>query len=115
MKVIIEGRHTDHGASTTIVAWTNDVEVKIDNVSGSGKHWEETAVGPEDGLIVVQDISNSGKHNCYIQQMSGHRVNVSLPEGASCVCELTNTGLIRAFWPEGDGNLAKSRRLERVR
>jgi len=88
-ELIIAGRNTGMAAITTIVACSQTVQVRKFDHSRTGNHWSEAASGSEDGLIVVQDISNSGRHNCYAQRLSGERVTVEMPAGRCiwCICE----------------------------
>ncbi|MBM2821079.1 MAG: hypothetical protein HW405_839 [Candidatus Berkelbacteria bacterium] len=83
----IGGRSTGMGASTTIVACSPTVKVRDFDRSGSGSHWSEAAEGPDDGIIVVKDVANSGRHNCYAQRLNGERMQVAVPDG-QCVCDI---------------------------
>jgi len=63
---LISCRRTKMGASTRTVVLREPAEVRAFNTSRTGRHWEEEVVLGEGGVVFVEDISNSGKHRCYV-------------------------------------------------
>ena len=92
-RITIGGRSTRMGAFTSIVACSQTVKVRVFDRSGSGNHWSEAGEGPDDGIIVVKDVANSGRHNCYAQRLNGERVQMAVPDGR-CICEEEQYGLL---------------------
>jgi hypothetical protein len=89
-ELVIGCRSTGKGACTRITAHSPNVQVRTFDTSRTGNHWSEAASGSDDNIIVIQDISNSGKHDCFAQKLSGGRTSlaISLPAGV-CICEMT--------------------------
>ena len=61
---IFEARSTGRGALTHAIA-NDTVRVVSLDASGSVYHWREKVVGEVGAEFGVQNISNSGQHNCY--------------------------------------------------
>jgi len=89
----IPGRATKAGAVTKVervVIFEGDIKVKKTRVSRSGSHWVyEVYTKPNSrGLIVVEDLTNSGKDQSYILVIENGRpvekIYVSV-EGATSV------------------------------
>jgi hypothetical protein len=79
MEVTIDCRDTGHGALTYCAVWEG-AEVRQHSASKSGNHWRETVSLKPDGWVKVIDISNSGKHNCYILRGDGTREQLCEPD-----------------------------------
>jgi hypothetical protein len=62
----IEGRSTRKGALTEAVAIGGDVSIREISRSRTGRHWEDEVELGDDGVVFVTDISNSGKHSCFV-------------------------------------------------
>jgi len=65
-RVIVSCRHTGMGARTHTEVLREPVEIRVFNRSRRGNHWEEEVSIGEGGIAFVVDISNSGKHRCYL-------------------------------------------------
>lgn len=112
----IEGKRTTTGAQRSVV-FCHGAEMSVQNESQSGNHWEEIVTGS--GFILVRDISNTGKHYCYMAcVIDGEEVyKRTCPESRNfswihyvcghsynCFCELENSFLsgrydIQKFFP----------------
>lgn len=78
----IDCRATGRGASTTVVEEANARIIK-QNESESENHWEELIIFfSEDAYVIVEDISNTGKHRCFKLTATGERTPHSCGECA---------------------------------
>jgi len=80
MKKVIECRRTGCGAVTRVAAYSDGVEVRVFARSRTGNHWKEEIIfsAPEDWAL-IRDISNSGKHSCFLLYGDGHTETVCSP------------------------------------
>ena len=85
MKLPIACSCTRAGAITTIVACSPTVRIREFDHSRTRKNWMEEASGPVDGIIVVQDVSNTGHHYCSAHRLTGDRITIEVP--GRCICE----------------------------
>jgi len=77
MKIILDCRNTGRGAYT---AFAREHCAKVFDRSRTGNHWKEVVEAEPGDRLFVHDISNSGKHNCYVlvvQAGGDHRREVS--------------------------------------
>jgi len=65
-RITISCRSTGMGARTYAEVLRQPVEIVEFNRSRRGNHWEEEISIGEGGVAFVVDISNSGKHRCYV-------------------------------------------------
>lgn len=95
MKQYIDCRSTGRGAYTSIIAHEQpSVTVREVDRSRTGNHWREVVVGPPGELYVLQDISNSGKHNCAVFAIGhGEPLLPDLADEYECVCECPEEAL----------------------
>lgn len=62
---LIEGRRTRMGALTQVKDNPN-ITINIESQSKTSNHWIEIVSGKDGTRFEVIDISNSGKHNCFM-------------------------------------------------
>ena len=82
-RTILECRSTGKGAQTEACILSGSASIRIFDLSLTGNHWKEEITWEDDGssniIIFVTDISNSGKHNCYLLNPP----DMTLPEAES--------------------------------
>lgn len=84
----IEGKRTTKGAERRVVFFSKGVGVSAENHSESGRHWDEIVTGS--GFILVRDVSNTGKHYCYLACISNNEEQHRVKKDDYCVCILEN-------------------------
>ena len=87
VKIVMEGRRTGKGAYTQTVIFSirQKKEIQPHKVehSRTGNHWTNTwFLFPGKYILSKKDISNSGKHNCYISLMEVTEEGYELIEGS---------------------------------
>jgi hypothetical protein len=86
-KFRLAAKMTERGANIQIIAHSEGVEIRTKQIPGKRLSlWTEQVAGPDDGLIVVTNVSNSGVHHCYIQRISGI-IEAVVPSRGHCICE----------------------------
>lgn len=80
--VYIGCRRTGRGAYTT-------AHGEVVERSGTGNHWTEKVVLSPGGKVPVTDISNTGKHRCYMLSIdeSGEEIRDHNREIECTICE----------------------------
>ena len=85
----IDCRRTGEGATTFTV---KNPAIKITRYceSKTGNHWLENVEGKEGSQFSVKDISNSGKHRCFVciidtSAVEGYRVLPQTEGGRRCL------------------------------
>lgn len=71
---LIECRSTRMGALTQVKDNPN-ITINIESQSKTGNHWTEIVSGKDGTQFEVIDISNSGKHNCFIAVLDNEAVD----------------------------------------
>ncbi|KKN58772.1 hypothetical protein LCGC14_0548670 [marine sediment metagenome] len=74
VKCLIEGRQTRMGALTQVKDNPN-ITIDIVSESKTGNHWTELVSGKDGTQFEVIDISNSGKHNCFIATLDNKEID----------------------------------------
>lgn len=81
--IILEGRRTGQGAYTSCQSGVRF------GYSKTGNHWQEKITLEEGESTLVVDISNSGKHNCYVLICDKGVIQVSRRNSSRnwpCIC-----------------------------
>ena len=101
MKVYLDCRSTGRGAYT---AFHRSWEPEVFDCSKSGNHWQEVVDVEPGDMIAVHDISNSGKHNCYVLVVSadGEHRHVTPPGWRPEHCPVCADEVVRDGWSDGD-------------
>lgn len=81
----IEGKRTAKGAQRSVM-YCHGVETTVQNMSHTGNHWDEIVTGS--GFILVRDVSNRGKHYCYLACIINNEEQHRVRKDDYCVCEL---------------------------
>jgi len=96
----VYGRSTGMGAYTSMrvkKVLKGEARVKRYNYSRTGNHWEEALLVKPDteAIVYVTDISNSGKHYCYVLHVvvdaSGNVTTNVVAEAAGGLCPIHDT------------------------
>ncbi len=91
--MIIDCRSTGMGARTFARPMTDGISIRQFGWSGTGNHWREEITGT--GMMVIIDVSNSGRHYCRLVETADGRerrewlsAQQAAREGGPCPCEL---------------------------
>lgn len=86
--VVVDCRATAQGAFTSVVGGSEGVVVRQYDISKTGNHWLESVQWTgSDQWVLVKDVSNSGKHRCYVSHSDGSR-KPAIMEYGRCACEV---------------------------
>lgn len=67
MKKILDCRSTGKGAFTDVVNASEGIIIREFDRSRTGNHWKkEIEFSSNEDAVEIHDISNSGKHSCYL-------------------------------------------------
>lgn len=85
MKKILDCRMTRAGAYTAPANATEGVTIQEFDHSRSGNHWKvKISFQNETDCVEIRDISNSGKHSCYLIYGDGREELVCKPSDPPC-------------------------------
>jgi hypothetical protein len=87
--ITIRCRSTGAGAYTYVIH-NRCIKVTAYDHSKTGNHWLESVEGQDGARFGVKDVSNSGKHNCWIgiidsKQKDGYRIIQGTEPGQRCL------------------------------
>jgi hypothetical protein len=86
--MIFDCRDTKQGAFTAVIWTDKDIDFTSFDVSKTGRHWKERVEGSIGAEFVLQDITNSGKHQCTRYRFTEDGVEIVETEGDICPCDL---------------------------